>query len=337
MKTALFLLSSLLIPALLLSGCRKSFETVDEVQFEVSLESDTFKVGEPVLFSFDGNPDFISFYSGERGKDYAFVNKDRIIETEMTFSFSTTTSSGTKGHPNPSTVPICYSSDFNGDYTEAGVRSATWTEITDRFSLPTDTGVTDLFSGDANITELFPDKDTPLWFCLHYTVEAFDASLYGGAGNGRTQWNFKAPKFNGIAGESVSTIYDINTSNWKIVKASSFEGVPSSSFPDINSSRILLRSDFQPPVIRECWAIAGPIHRMDYINEGPDHGKGIKALAEATLRNYAYTYQTAGEYTITFVAANANVYDRKQTIRQVNIKIINDGGEITPPQPGEWN
>ena len=284
--------------AVLTTGCRKNLDDVDDVHFDVSLEAETFKVGEPVRFHFSGNPDFIIFYSGEKGNDYAYKDTDRITDSEMTFSFSTTTTAGTAGNPNPSHVPVCYSA---------------------------------LLSGDVNVTEYFSDPETPLYFSFHWVVEPYDAAIK----NGRTQWNIQATKFNGIAGESVSTLYDFADIHWQLVQAASFEGA--TSLPDINASRILFRSEFQPTVSRECWAVSGPIYRMDQINDGPDFGVGIKAMAEASLSSYAYTYTEPGDYEIAFVAANANVYGRKEVIRKVSVRIIEDEGGITPPQPGEWN
>lgn len=335
MKKTNKILFPVLALSLLAGGCRKQFETVDAVNFEVRTASQTFKVGESVRFSFEGNPDFITFYSGERGNEYAFKDKDRITDTRMTFTFTTTTSSGTPGYPNPARVPICYSTDFSGEYTEEAMRAATWVDITDQFKQPTDTGVNDLLSGDVDITRYFPDNETPLYFCFHYVVDAFDQSVAGGAGNGRTQWNYKSLQFNGVVDETSEILYDMAESNWQIVLASSFDG--SSSLPDINSYRVLLRSEFTPPVSRECWAVCGPIHKMEQINEGPDHGVGIKAMANAALGSYDYVYNAPGEYTVTFVAANANVYDRKEVVRSVKIKIVEDEGSITPPEPGEWN
>ena len=52
--------------AVLTTGCRQDLDDVDDVHFDVSLEAETFKVGEPVRFHFSGNPDFIIFYSGEK-------------------------------------------------------------------------------------------------------------------------------------------------------------------------------------------------------------------------------------------------------------------------------
>ena len=206
--------------AVLTTGCRKNLDDVDDVHFDVSLEAETFKVGEPVRFHFSGNPDFIIFYSGEKGNDYAYKDTDRITDSEMTFSFSTTTTAGTAGNPNPSHVPVCYSTDFSGEYTEEAVRAATWIDITDRFTMPTDTGITALLSGDVNVTEYFSDPETPLYFSFHWVVEPYDAAIK----NGRTQWNIQATKFNGIAGESVSTLYDFADIHWQLVQAASFEG-----------------------------------------------------------------------------------------------------------------
>lgn len=60
-------------------------------------------------------------------------------------------------------------------------------------------------------------------------------------------------------------------------------------------------------------------------------------MAEASLSSYALHLHRTGDYEIAFVAANANVYGRKEVIRKVSVRIIEDEGGITPPQPGEWN
>ena len=132
--------AGILLAALFASaGCSKE-DSVDMPSFEVTLPGSVFKVGEPVAFSLSGNPDIISFYSGEAGNAYEYKDKDRITPAEMTLSFTTLASSGTAGYPNPAMAPISYSTDFDGDYTEEGVRRATWTDISDNFKFPTDVG-----------------------------------------------------------------------------------------------------------------------------------------------------------------------------------------------------
>ena len=109
------------------------------------------------------------------------------------------------------------------------------------------------------------------------------------------------------------------------------------SLPDINASRILFRSEFQPTVSRECWAVSGPIYRMDQINDGPDFGVGIKAMAEASLSSYAYTYTEPGDYESPSWRPTPTSTAAREVIRKVSVRIIEDEGGITPPQPGEWN
>jgi hypothetical protein len=317
-----------------LLGCRKLYEKVDEVDVNVSTEYITYKVGQTVDFIFEGTSDFITFYSGEKGREYAYKDKDRIIQTEMSMSFSTTTSSGTSGYPNPASVPISYSTDFSGEYTVDAINKATWIDITNKFDIPTDTGISK-YSGELNITNLFNDPKKPIYLMFHYKVNKYNETLYGGKGNGRTQWNFGSLKINGIADGVSQVMYDIISGGWQIVLDPSFEGA--TSLPDISSSRILLRSEYRPSQDRECWAVSGPITKMDFINNGPDYGLGIKSVSDATLKKYSYVYKEPGEYTVTFVAANANVYDRKEVVRQIKINVIEDSGSIESPERIPWN
>lgn len=323
-----------LFSAAALTSCRKEFEKVDDVDFDVHATSSVFKVGEPAVFEMSGNPDFITFYSGETGSDYAYKDTDRIIETEMTLSFTTTTTSGTVGHPNPAAVPVAWSDDFSGEYTEEAVRNATWHDITDEFTMPDNTGITQLFSDNLYITPFYADEDKPIYFSFHYCVDTFDQSAAGGAGNGRTQWNFQSVSFNGVAGETVSELYDLVGAGWKLVLTDSYDD--QSALPDISSSRILFRSDFRPTHDLECWAVSGPIYKMDYINNGPDRGLGIKSVADADMTSYSYTFNEPGVYDVAFVAANANVYDRKEVVRHLTVEIVEDEGSIENPGEGEW-
>ncbi|WP_316811775.1 DUF5017 domain-containing protein [Pedobacter heparinus] len=61
---------------LLVSACNK--KEVVAPDFKVGIEQDktTFKVGEQINFIFSGNPNYITFYSGETGRMYEF--RDRV-------------------------------------------------------------------------------------------------------------------------------------------------------------------------------------------------------------------------------------------------------------------
>src|SRR5688500_16870270 len=58
--------------SLTLGACSKDLGELDEPQLEVKVEKATFKVDEPVVFTFTGEQDNIAFYSGEVFNDYAF-------------------------------------------------------------------------------------------------------------------------------------------------------------------------------------------------------------------------------------------------------------------------
>lgn len=65
-----------------LVGCNEE-EQVETPDFTASTPGTVFKVGEPVVFSFEGNPDFIIFYSGEPGNAYDFRDHDRIEKLKL--------------------------------------------------------------------------------------------------------------------------------------------------------------------------------------------------------------------------------------------------------------
>ena len=75
------------------TGCNEE-ETVDAPQFTATAPGGVFKVGEPVTFRFEGDPDFITFYSGEAGNAYDYRNRDRIEPAEVTLSFLENTRAG---------------------------------------------------------------------------------------------------------------------------------------------------------------------------------------------------------------------------------------------------
>lgn len=330
----------LILPAMIafLVGC-DSEEKVDAPQFNVSISGEVFKVGEPVEFTMNGSPDFISFYSGETGYAYEYKDQDRIAQGEMAMSFTTATASGTVGYPNPAMAPISYSVDFDGDYSEAGVRRATWIDLSSNFKFPTDLPQT-VPSGSMRIGSLFPEDDKPIYFSFHYQVNAFDQTAAAGAGNGRTQVNIQNFVIEGVSAAGKSTIYDISSSKWQsVLNTESFSDCPSNNYPDMPgaSARILLRSDFKPTKNRECWAVSGPIHDSGEINTGTDKSIPVKSVADPGLSSWKYTYSTPGEYTLTFVAANSSIYGRKELVKEFKITVLGDDGTITPPTEEPWS
>ena len=82
----------------------KSYElSLDEFilsdEFEAEIPVLSCKVGEPLTVSMTGIADRVDFWSGEEGHDYAYAEKDRMQEPDMTMNFMMLLNSGTQRHP----------------------------------------------------------------------------------------------------------------------------------------------------------------------------------------------------------------------------------------------
>lgn len=320
-----------------LTACREQFEDVDAVSFDVTTESVVCKVGQPVQFLFQGNPDMITFYSGEMGNEYAYKNQDRIAPSRMGYQFTTQVKAGVGAKPNPSAIPLSYSTDFSGEYTMEAVQAATWIDISDRFAWASDhrTPYPTVFSELADITDLFPDEKTPVYFNYHFYCKGMETDP-----SCRSQWLISSPCFYGITDTKSVELYDIVDAGWKAVlneETYANDASHAKGITFINTSRLMFSSDYRPAGDREMWFVSGPIFKMDNVNSGPDFGLPIKGIANPAMASYSYAYSEPGEYTVTFVAANVNVYDRKERVVELKVKIVEDEGTITPPEQEEWN
>ncbi|WP_187774870.1 DUF5017 domain-containing protein [Pedobacter sp. BS3] len=71
----------LFLLVIIINACNK--KEVAAPDFSVTLDpANTYKAGENVKFIFSGNPNNITFWSGETGKQYEF--RDRVNETATT-------------------------------------------------------------------------------------------------------------------------------------------------------------------------------------------------------------------------------------------------------------
>lgn len=105
-----------------LTGCNP--DNVDNVTFDVSIADCTNQIhtGREVTFLFEGNPDYITFYSGENGNSYA--NKDRTTVTlnSLTLEASFKQQYTDKEYYNKELIHVYISEDFSGNYTVEGIK-----------------------------------------------------------------------------------------------------------------------------------------------------------------------------------------------------------------------
>lgn len=310
MKTVKYKLGIFL--AFLSLGCAKEYH-VEEPTLQITVAKSTVKVGDVVVFNFDGNADFISFYSGEKGMDYAFHNKERIYQSNNVLSFRSAKYAGN----NTDCARLKYSTDFNGVYDRAAIRAATWIDITDQFTIPPIVGTSATFSnsGDVEISNLFPADGKPVYFGWFFTTQA---------NSQRTQFQVAEFKIQGVVTQDPSlsgVVYDFVDCAFKLVLGEGFDGVTVSPVPNVNSTRILWSGTFANDTFKEGWAISAPLHKSEQVNLGLDKPNPIKIVSDPESASYQYVYKTAGKYIATFVVANSSVYGRKEVVKQIEINV----------------
>jgi len=182
-------------------ACNKQTE-VKPVSFDVNstklngTPSTSFSSNDTVNFAFTGNPDIITFYSGETGKRYDY--KDRISAKGIPqLQFSTILANGTQA----SSLALMVSTDFKGiatntilgiltrdtATTNANIAAATWTDITSRATFSTG-GTTAVASGTIDLSD-FANQGKPIYIAFKYVATA---------GTIQNKWTISALSLNNV-------------------------------------------------------------------------------------------------------------------------------------------
>ncbi len=297
----------------LLVSCKKDM-VVEEPEFDVSISSATFKVGEPVVFAIKGAPDVITFYSGEKGSDYEFKNAERIYEATTSLSFHSAKYAGN----NDNLVALKYSTNFNGVYEPDAIRQATWVDITDRFHIPPINGTAPVMepSQEVDISDIFPDPETPVYIGWFFTTAE---------NSSRTRFQIVNFEVKGVVQEDTTLSgvkYSLASAGFQMVKGEGFQIQDhATTTPRVTATAIIWDGVFANTSFKEGWAISNEIYPATKINLGRDYGVGIKSVLDPPLLEHNVTYQSPGTYKATFVASNVSVYGRKDTSKELEITI----------------
>lgn len=284
-----------LVPLLIFS-CNK--QDISSPDFDVTINKTTYAIGEPVTFSFTGDADIISFYSGIAGSDYK--NRDRFRvdgkpQIQFTSYYQASTQTGT--------LLLLVSKDFNGTYDAENVQKATWTDLTSRATLST--GSDNTPSGVIDLSDI-QTPDVPVYIAFKYISSKASA---------QPTWTVKNIFIDNKL-EDGSLVSIANTANltWGAVSV-------------LNPGKIWTYSTTQIQFIgsasgtddNEDWLITKPL-QLDRVQRS----FGINVKGKPTTKQTSYTfagYAAAGTYTITFEAINANKWDKKITVKEFTITV----------------
>lgn len=292
----------------LLAGCTKKLE-VDEPAFDVTVEKSTWRAGEEVKFRLAGDPDLISFYSGEPLHDYAFLN-GRIVETAgIDLSFNSNVEFGKQADQ----LSVMASVDFNGGARFEDITTATWTDITARFKLAGNATYTP--SGKADLSDL-RTAGKPLYLAFRYRVK--NPSVYGTGNVWRIQ-NFLLTAHTSIGAIQLG---GMQNTGFRIIDQKP-DIAPSRSTISATTLQLIAPAlaDSTRTVDTECWIVTKGFETGD-LDYGPDRPVSIKGYADPAVTETVYVYPRPGRYRAVFTAFNANIAGSKEVIREVNIEIV---------------
>jgi hypothetical protein len=307
---------------LIITSCRK--DEVPAMDFDVTVSGTTFSLVDTVRFMFKGDADVISFYSGESGNNYAFSNRTSRNDGSFKFSFQTRVDNAAGfAALAAGNLRIMASTNFTAAYStntnaalaasadSAMINSATWTDITGRFSIPS-SGSTGTFynSGEVVLGDLVTDPAAPLFLAYKY-VGATTGSL---GTNGITIGNMALVNnfsdgtsftYNVLPGSSNSTI-------WKIIRAAN----PANAWA--TSTTQLKFTSTATTAYSEDWAVSNS-YFPNQVN--PDKAIPVKSLADNKLNGYSYKFKKAGTYSVVFLASNNRKYGKSEKMKEFSITI----------------
>ncbi len=308
MKNKKYLFWIILLFIIVFQSCEDS-EVVETPNFTISYDMQA-KAGEPVEFSIVNSPQFLSFFSGEFGKEYK--NKDRTkAEGDFTVSFETSRHYQDGDSRLDGAWRFMYSTDYTGSGSVADVEAATWVNISDRVTFATERTYNKTFSGITDITDLSTDK--PVYMAIRILAE-------GKKTEGNRQGIFDFFSFNlTLALDQTNSlqIADMNTPGFFPVNITGENSNPSFDNWILRDKSYRMHGG-SAEYTNDDWLITKPLNLSGTV--APDRGEPLKTYSEK-LENFSHTYQNPGSYTITFVGRNETIYGSEETIEEFTILV----------------
>ncbi len=282
---------------LIYSSCKKE-SVVDLGAFKVIMTKAPLKVGDTAFFAIEGNPDFITFYSGERGRNFDYRNRI-IAENSMPQLTFTSFGQGLSAQFSNS-IALLVSSNYNGD--SSTVNSATWSDITNRAILST--GATGTSSGTIDLSDF--RKFDSVYIAFRYRVST-SATL------AQPTWTIQSFNINTVSlpDSTVYSLRSIGTLGWQTRDIAN----PANAW-QVSSTQLRLSGGAANSSQNEDWVIA----KVGLKSVNPDFGVPVKNISER-VKSYFYRYTRAGKYKISFVGAGMRNDLNESAVQQFEITV----------------
>jgi plastocyanin len=299
--------------SMLATACKKM--QVDAPDLEITPQSTTLKAGDTATFNFSGYADYISFYSGETGRNYDKKDSFTRAGASPEFQFTSAVSAAGTGITTGNNLSVLVSTDFNGTYDVTNVKQATWTDITSRVTLATTT--TAVNSPVVNLNDL-KVEGKPMYVAYRYVTS--NPTLK------QRQWTISNFVFRTKFQDG--TQYNHATSNADAVFTP--VNVTGDSATWASGTTLVhtgLNANYPAD---EDWAISKQFDLTKATSLDATRGSS-DALGVVTVKNLALTgivpssfkwkYATAGTYNAAFVIRNATVANTQEVVKRFTITV----------------
>ncbi|MBA9078893.1 MULTISPECIES: DUF5017 domain-containing protein [Rufibacter] len=281
---------------------------VESPSFDVQPTSLQYKLGDSVRFNFTGDTDFLTFYSGEQGREYQYKDRLELTGGTLFLEFVSRALYASEGD-----IKLLVSTNFNGSYDTTSVKNATWTDISNRFTwaTPVPGGVgANQESGKANISDLLV-SGKPLYLAYQYKAAKPPTSV----ATQRTWRIFSLSMTNVFPDGTVATVSNLANAAWVNVdfKNPNNKWIYANSYLQLAPNHIATN-----PLATEDWAISKPFNPNKVT---PDRGVAIKEFSRRKT-SHAYLYSKPGTYKVTFVATNGTIDGQKSMVKELEITIL---------------
>ncbi len=311
MKKIKYLLIPFLLTVLIFQSC-DNLEEVDEPNFSFTPVTTKAKAGEPVEFTINNAPNFLSFFSGEFGSEYKNRNRTKA-DGNFTLSFETSRNYQDGDSRSDGAWRLMYSTDYAGTGSVEAVQAAQWTDISDRFSFATDRTYNKTASGLVDITDLSSDK--PIYFAVRILAK-------GKKAEGNRQGIFDLYNFDlnlKLSETKTLEVTNLATAGWIAVNV---EGKNSNSSYDnwVNRGDSFRMHGGKAEYTNDDWLITKPLNLSGSV--APDRGQPLKTYSEK-LEKFSYTYSEPGTYVVTLVGNNTTIKGSTEIVKEFTIIVTN--------------
>ncbi|KAI9432247.1 hypothetical protein F5148DRAFT_1295811 [Russula earlei] len=299
-----YIIPFIILSCFLLPACQKSLSNGD-VDFTVTVQKTAQALGDTAVFSFTGNPDVITFYSGEVGKRYQYRNRTAAVGTPI-LSFGTKRENGTQAN----SLSVLISSDFAGAAgadtatTLSNLSKGTWTDLTSRTTLSTGAYIV----SNIDLSDV-ATQGKPIYLAFKYNGYAgsiqnkWTISNFSITNNLSDATSYTIANFNN--GGSVYTNYGVSTYSPGFVATR----VLNNYYWVVGTGTLVITgaTSAASAAPAEAWTIVGPI---DLRKVTPDLGVVVKTVSQSSGGlTYLYKYPTTGSYNATFTGGRISISD----------------------------